>query len=84
MLGQWYTKVMKGTLNKTIIKFKHKGGYYEIDWMTDLDWADGYREYDIFNGRGKSATCVGHISSKQQGIGILTKMAKEELNNIEV
>ena len=65
--------------NKTIAKFKYKGNDYEIDWLTDADFLDGYKEYDIFDGEGKDANCVGHLSSKIGQKSHLIRLAKEEL-----
>ncbi len=70
---------MTEKLNKTIVKFKYKGKYYEIDWLTDSDPI--YKEFDIFNGRGKNAPLVGHISSKSLAKSALIAEAKRELKN---
>lgn len=68
-------------LNKTIASFQHEDKYYEIDWLTDADYGDGFREYDIFEGKGKSANQVCHISSKIYMKSYLIKEAKNKLNN---
>lgn len=66
-------------LNKTVAKFKYRGKKYEIDWLTDADFADGYKEYDIFEGSGAEANLVGHISSKTNVKQILITLAKIEI-----
>ena len=64
-------------INKTIAKFKFKGKYYEIDWLTDASSSsDIFKEFDIFQGRGKNAKLVGHISSKIMSKSFLVKEAK--------
>ena len=69
-------------LNKTIASFHYKGQYYEIDWLTDADYRDGYKEYDIFKGEGKSADCIAHISSKTHIKSHLIKLAKDEIDTL--
>ncbi len=67
--------------NKTIAAFEFQGVSYEIDWLTDIDYGDGFKEYDIFDGKGEGARCVGHISSKNNAISHLIELAKEELTS---
>jgi hypothetical protein len=69
------------SLNKTIAKFRFKGRNYEIDWMTDMDHSDGYREYDIFETNENVEEFICHISTQKKDRNTLIKIAKEEIES---
>lgn len=71
-------------LNKTVAKFRYRGVLYEIDWLTDANYSDGWKEYDIFEVYGGGGHKVaGHFSSKSSAKEWLIKCAKEEIKSLE-
>jgi len=66
-------------LNKTVAVFVYKGKHYEIDWLTDANWPDGTRVYDLFGGKGKDATCVHQFETKSRAKKTLIALAKSAI-----
>ena len=73
---------MEKKLNKTILRFHYGGEYYEVDWLTDATCSSNEKACDIYNGRGKSAECIGQIIiNKKDSKSIIKKMAIAEIRD---